>query len=290
MNGLNKMTQQAGVLSFDTFVAPPVPVVTNDLPPGQAVRTWSPITATLIFGRRDAVLVDPLMTMEHGRALADWIADTGKNMTTIYITHGHGDHWFGSGVIRERYPNVRVVAMPPVIQQMRRQISPKAFDLFWESRFPGQIQRDVMVAEPLSDLRIELEGYELIAVEAGRTDTEHSTVLHVPSIDLVVAGDVVYNDVHVYLAESDHDQRMEWIRALDTIEALHPRAVIAGHKRAGRADDPKIIEETRLYIRDFDRVAASVSSAADLYHKMLALYPDRVNPGALWSSARAAKG
>jgi glyoxylase-like metal-dependent hydrolase (beta-lactamase superfamily II) len=282
-------TQHTSVLTFETFVAPPVPIVTNDLPPGQSQRAWSPITATLISGTRDAVLVDPLMTIEQGRALADWVAASGKNLTTVYITHGHGDHWFGLGVIRERYPQVRAVATARVVEHMQRQVSPKTFAAFWESRFPGQIQPDVTVAEALVDLRVELEGHELVAVEVGHTDTDGTTVLHVPSLDLVVAGDVAYNDVHLYLAESDRDTRIEWIRALDRIDALHPRAVVAGHKRPGRADDPTIVEETRAYIRDFDRIAEEASTADELYEQMLSVYPHRVNPGALWSSARAQK-
>ena len=282
-------TEQAGVLSFDTFVAPSVPIVTNDLPPGQSGRVWSPIAATLIRGERNAVLVDPLLTRQQGQALADWVAASGKNLTTVYITHGHGDHWFGLGAIRERYPKVRVLATEPVVEYMRQQVSPKVF-ANWASRFPGQIQPDVVVAEPLTDLHIELEGHELVVVETGHTDTDQTTALHVPSIDLVVAGDVVYNDVHLYLAESDHDKRMEWIRALDTIDALHPRAVVAGHKRPGRADDPKTVEETRAYIHDFDRLAERAGTAVDLYERMLSLYPDRINPGVLWGSAVAIHG
>ena len=283
------ITQHTSVLTFETFVAPPVPVVTSDLPPRQALRAWSPLTATLISEERDAVLVDPLMTIEQGRAVADWVAASGKNLTTVYITHGHGDHWFGLGAIRERYPKVRAVATVRVVERMRRQVSPKVFSAAWESRFPGQIQRNVTVAEPLSDSRFELEGQALVAVEVGHTDTDDTTVLHVPSLGLVVAGDVAYNDVHVYLAESDHDSRLEWIRALDVVEALQPRAVVAGHKRAGRPDDPAIIEETRAYIRDFDRIVAETGTAEELYERMLAAHPHRVNPGALWSSARAVK-
>jgi glyoxylase-like metal-dependent hydrolase (beta-lactamase superfamily II) len=229
------------------------------------------------------------MTIEQGRALADWVAATGKNLTTVYITHGHGDHWFGLGSIRERYPEVRAVATARVVEYMRRQVSPQTFGS-WESRFPGLIQRDVAIAEPLSDLHIELEGNELIAVEVGHTDTDDTTVLHLPSLGLVVAGDAVYNHVHVYLADSNHDKRFEWIRALEVIEALHPRAVVAGHKRIGRADDPKIIDETRTYIRDFDRIAGNTRTADELYEQMLSVYPDWVNPGSLWSSARAEKG
>ena len=96
--------------------------------------------------------------------------------------------------------------------------------------------------------------------------------------------------VHLYLAESNEQTRQEWLAALDKIESLNPRAVVASHKRPENDDNPKIIEETRKYIRDFDRLVKSTSTAQELYDKMLALYPNRVNPGwALWSSVRAFK-
>jgi hypothetical protein len=130
----------------------------------------------------------------------------------------------------------------------------------------------------------------LVAVELGHTDTDNTTCLNVPSIGLVVAGDAAYNDVHLYLVESNAKSRREWISALDKIESLNPRAVIAAHKLPGNDDNPRIIEETRQYIRDFDRIAEMTATAQELYDKMLELYPNRVNPGwALWSSARAVK-
>ena len=106
---------------------------------------------------------------------------------------------------------------------------------------------------------------------------------------MVVAGDAAYNGVHLYLAESNPQIRLEWIAALDTIEGLNPTAVIAGHKRAENDDSPRIIEETRQYIREFDRLAEATTTAQELYDEMLRLYPDRDNPGALWSSARGVK-
>ncbi len=119
-------------------------------------------------------------------------------------------------------------------------------------------------------------------VELGHTDTDQTSCLHAPEVGLVVAGDAAYNDVHLYLAESDPQGRREWIAALDTIESLRPRSVIAGHQRAGRHDGPEIIEETRQYIRDFDHIAEITSTAQDLYDHVLARYPDRINPDALW--------
>jgi len=78
----------------------------------------------------------------------------------------------------------------------------------------------------------------LVAVELGHTDTDYTTCLHVPSIGLVVAGDAAYNDVHLYLAESNAQTRQEWIAALDKIESLNPRAVVASHKRPENDDNP----------------------------------------------------
>jgi glyoxylase-like metal-dependent hydrolase (beta-lactamase superfamily II) len=146
-----------------------------------------------------------------------------------------------------------------------------------------------VIAEELNENVIDLEGHDLVVVPLGHTDTDNPTCLRVPSIGLVVAGDAAYNGVHQYLAESNPRTRREWIAALDTIEALNPSAVVAGHKRSGNDDSPRIIEETRQYIRDFDRLAKTTTTVRELYDKMLKLYPDRVNPGALWLSARGVK-
>ena len=277
------------LLTSKVFVTPGIPIVTSDLPPGQERRLWSPISSTLISGKRDAVLVDTFVTVEQNRALVDWVAVSGKNLTTIYATHGHGDHFFGAGAVLARFPRARFVATPDVVKTMRQQASPQGLAQFWNPRFPGQISDHPVIADELTGSVIELEGRDLVAVSLGHTDTDNTTCLHVPSIGLVVAGDAAYNDVHLYLAESDPQRRQEWIAALGTIESLNPRVVVAGHKRAENNDSPRIIEETRQYIRDFDRIVGTTRTARELYDEMLKLYPDRVNPGALWSSARAVK-
>jgi glyoxylase-like metal-dependent hydrolase (beta-lactamase superfamily II) len=281
------MTDQPAPLTWDVYVTELEPTASDDPPPGANEWLWSPTSATLISGERDAVLVEALLTHQAGD-LADWVAAHGKNLTTVYITHGHGDHWFGLSVILERFPEARGFALPTVIEQMRQGSTPELLAT-WNSLFPGEIPDDLVLAEPLSGHTIDLEGHDLAAVELGHTDTDGTTCLHVPDIGLVVAGDAVYNDVHQYLRESSPEGRREWIAALDTIESLHPRAVIAGHQRAGRHDGPEIIEETREYIRDFDRVVETAETARQLYDQMLDLYPERVNPGMLWWSARTLK-
>ncbi|MGW3025101.1 MBL fold metallo-hydrolase [Streptomyces sp. NPDC001221] len=277
-------------LSWSVHVAPSIATEIADLPPDLPKRMWSPITATLITGERDAVLVDALMTVEQAGRLADWVAASGKNLTTIYVTHGHGDHWFGLGTLLERFPGARAVATPAVVAQMKKQMAPEFVASFWNTRFPGQIPDTLVAAEPLAGDRLQLEGHDLVVVGLGHTDTDDTTCLHVPSIGLVVAGDAVYNDVHLYLAESPAEGRRAWLHALDTIAALDPEAVVAGHKNPDRPDDPKTIDETRRYIHDFQAIEERTTTTLDLYRGMLELHPDRVNQGALWGSARSAKG
>ena len=281
-------TTISATLQWDVLVTTRQGLV-RDLPPGKEQWTWVPTSATLIFGQRDAVLVDAFLTVEQAAALVEWVAASGKNLTTIYVTHGHGDHCFGIGTLLNRFPKARAVATPDVVESMRRQASPEYVSSFWNARYPGQIPERLVIAEELTGNVIQLEGHELVVVEVGHTDTDHTTCLHVPSAGLVVAGDVAYNDVHLYLAESNANTRREWIAALDAIESLKPRTVIAGHKKPEKNDSPRIIEETRQYIRDFERLARMTTTARELYDEMLQLYPNRANPGSLWGSARAAK-
>jgi glyoxylase-like metal-dependent hydrolase (beta-lactamase superfamily II) len=265
------------------------PGLTRDLPPGKEDLMWVANSSTLIYGERDAVLVDTFLTTEQSRTLLDRVVASGKNLIAIYITHGHGDHFFGLASLLERFPRARAVATPEIVQAMHEHLSPAWIENFWRRLFPGEIPDRLLVAEPLEANELELEGYKLVAVNTGRTDTAHSTCLHVPSIGLIVGGDVVYNGIHPYLGETDTQSRLEWISALDKLEGLKPKAVVAGHKVPENDDDPRIIAETRQYLRDFNRLNAATATARELYDAMLEIYPDRVNPGSLWGAANIAK-
>ena len=194
------------------------PGLSRDLPPGQEKWTWVANSSTLISGERDAVLVDTFLTTEQSQTLLDWVVASGKNLIAIYITHGHGDHFFGLAPLLARFPFAKALAIPEVVRAMETQISPAFVDGFWRKRIPGQIPDRLLVAAPLAKNELELEGHRLVPVNTGQTDTAYSTSLHIPSIGLIVAGDVVYNGIHPYLAETDTQSRLEWIAALDKLD------------------------------------------------------------------------
>jgi hypothetical protein len=106
---------------------------------------------------------------------------------------------------------------------------------------------------------------------------------------LIVAGDVVYNSVHPFQGETTPQTRLEWIAALDQLETLEPRAVIAGHKIPDNDDDPQNIAQTRQYLRDFIRLDQTTDTPRELFDAMIELYPDRVNIGSLWGAATRVK-
>jgi glyoxylase-like metal-dependent hydrolase (beta-lactamase superfamily II) len=276
-------------LKWETFVTPSIPVLTSDFAPGEHERPWPPISSTLIYGARDAVLVDSFITIEQARAQADWIASRGKHLTTIYATHGHGDHFFGASILLEHFPKARFVAVPSAIRVMKEQVSPEYVTKFWESRFPNQLPKRLAIAEELTTNVLELEGESLVVVPLRFTDTAGTTCVHVPSLELIAAGDAAYNGVHPRLVESNqNEKRDEWISALENMESFEPRFVVAGHKNMKNDDNgPRVIGQTRQYILDFQELAATTTTAKELYDQMLSRYPDWLNRGALWSSVTA---
>jgi glyoxylase-like metal-dependent hydrolase (beta-lactamase superfamily II) len=272
-------------LGYDVFVAEPIPQDVTALVPNGDRFMWSPLSTTLIHGDSDAVLVDPPFTREQARAVGNWVQASNKNITHIFVTHGHGDHWFTAGMLADRF-GAQIVATPGTIDQMRRNVAMR--EALWDKLFPGQIPETTVTAVPPENNLIELEGHPLDVVEVGHTDTDAASVLHVPDLDLVVAGDAVYNGVHQYLAESADGGRDKWRSAIGIVKTLDPRWIVAGHKNKDLDDDAaRLMSESRDYLNGADELLSQQTTELGFFNGMLERYPDRLNPGALWMGATA---
>ena len=277
----------AGELSYDVFVNDPPPQ--DGLLPNGEPKRFSPMASTLIYGDRDAVLTDPGMTQDQARVLADWVAARGRNLTDIFVTHGHGDHWFAAGLLAERF-GARVVASAGTIAQMHGSVA--ARPLLWDKMYPGLIPPSPVTAVTVPGNRFTLEGHELAIVEVGDTDSADTSVLHVPDLGLVVAGDVIYNGVHMYLGQSVVTGGLGlWRDAIDTVEALLPGHIVAGHQDSKRDDDAgRTIAQTRQYLDDAEELLRTEDTAVGFFNAKIARYPDYLGRMVLWVSASAIYG
>jgi len=274
-------------LSLDVYISgyKPIPSSVPDWPESWQA-TWPATTATLISGDEDGVLVDALATLEESRELATWLRDLGKNVTQVYITHGHADHALGLSSVLEAYPEARALALPPAVSAIEQQTSQQGMTI-WEGFFPGQLSDRPVVPGPLAETELSVEGHVIEVVPLGQSDVPHSSALHVPELDAVLAGDVVYNGIHPWMYRSDHAQRTGWIDTLNRVEELAPSTIIAGHKDPDAPDDDaaRTLEITRRYIRDFDAQVAAGAAGARLVEAMTGKYPDLGNPYTLWLAA-----
>ena len=255
---------------------------------GPGGRTFSPVTSTLVSGERDAVLVDTGFIKEDVDALGDMIAATGRRLTTIFVTHGHSDHYFGGGRLAERFPGVRIVAAPGVVAYVRDHLASDT--KLMGAMFGDTFAAATLLPESLEGDTIDLEGNELRVIEVGQGDIAPSTVLHVPGLDAVIVGDVAYNGIHQMLGMTGPAEWEAWIASIDAIARLNTRKVVVGHKRPELSDDcaAEILDGTRTYIRDFAEASKAPAGVREIVGAMTAKYPQHGNLTTLLFSAEAA--
>jgi glyoxylase-like metal-dependent hydrolase (beta-lactamase superfamily II) len=273
-------------LQYGVHVSGMVPAAGQPLPDGSPSQ-WSTLSHTLIYGPAEALLTDPPITRAQADQLAGWITEHGVALRYIYLTHGHADHWLTTNYLLVKFPEARVVASQAILSRIAAETSGGAVPELWTTLFGDAVPQAPVTVNgsvfPAEGLR--LDGHELFAHEVGHSDTDDSTVLHVPSLELVVAGDVVYNNVHQYVGEGRNGGIEAWQHALDLVAALHPGAVVSGHKDPSRPDLASDIDETRRYLDAAAGIIASTSDRAGFFARVMEQYPKRLNPWAVWLSA-----
>ena len=249
--------------------------------------TFAPVTSTLITGTTEAVLIDAQYLKADLPALVARIEESGKHLTTIYVTHAHADHYFGLAYLLQRFPDARPVTVPTVAEEIRQGHARAVRE--WDHLFGDAVIPDPDVfPESLDADVIEVDGHPLHLVTIGQADIAPSTVVHIPERNAVVAGDAIYNEVHPMLGLTGPDEWERWLASIDTIAALRPTMIVAGHKKPDADDHAarRMLDTTRRYIEDFRTAALSTADARELVAVMTAAYPDHANPWTLRFSAR----
>jgi glyoxylase-like metal-dependent hydrolase (beta-lactamase superfamily II) len=242
-------------------------------------------TSTLIYGRERAMLVDAQFLRRDARRLAHSIQLKRVRLTTIFITHAHPDQYFGLDVLTAAFPDAEVIAAPEVAHRIAETGEQALAE--WKPRLQKHIPDVPPTVRACHEESLSLEGHQMRILHIGQGDTSDSTMLHLPSQHLVIAGDVAAHGTHLWLGETNDAQRRQWERNLDAIRGLEPLMVIPGHKGIDNFPDDTetVLTETQQYLRDFNDAMASAASADDVIQRMQQLHKTREVPWLLEHSA-----
>ncbi len=245
----------------------------------------------LIKGEKKAVLVDAPFTMADAHRVVAAVLDSGKDLETIFITHDHPDHYFAMEVLTQAFPNARIVAHPVVVADIWRSLPFKVKR--WSPLLGPNGPRMPTAPQPTQGDTIMLEGHELRVLGPMQGDHVHATALWAPDIKALFPGDLVYNQMYLWFGEHDPKAIAAWGKSLDTLAALNPDIVVAGHSKPGLPDDMSGIRFSQTYIANWPKLVAGAKNSADLRARIKAAYPDAVDvlgDFLLGNSAAVAKG
>lgn len=254
--------------------------------PGEAAIF--PVASVLVSGARDAVLIDAQFSRGEALKLVEQIRASGKRLTTVYVSHGDPDFYFGLDVIHAAFPDAKIVATSYTVAAIEKKKDAKV--AYWGPILKDHAPHSIIVPQVLQGDRIELEG-ETLQIAGLQGPAPERSYVWIPSIKTVAGGVVVFNDLHVWTADTQTvASRQQWLAALDGIAALQPSTVVPGHYKVGSALTPASIGFTRDYLVKFEAETATAANSAALITRMQQLYPQAGLKAALDTSAKVAKG
>jgi len=228
--------------------------------------------SVMLEGVHEVMLVDAQLTKTNAERLLQAIRETHKPLSLIYITHEHADHFLGLEVFRAAYPSVRIIATSAVIARIN-QVYQEKIDK-WKQLLGSDAATRVVPIEPLDGDTITFDSSHIEVLKHIRGDTDENTMLWIPERRILVAGDVVFNDMHVYTAETDSLARGKWLHSLNAIRAMRPSVVIPGHSKSGaRLDASTAVDFTETYLRVFEEELKQAKGPEGLIEAMKERFP-----------------
>ena len=231
------------------------------------------VASVIVMGEKDAILIDAQWTLSNAHLVVAEVLATGKNLTTIYLTHAHPDHYFGAGTIAEAFPNAKVVAIPSEADIINKQFFGKIE--IWEATIGAHnCCRKSTYVESLTENALYLEGERLEIITKVVGDMKYNTMVWIPSIKTLYASDVLFNQAHPFTCEILAEERKEWLVALDNIEKMGAEVIIPGHARPGMQFDRSSIDFTRQYLIATEEELVRQNTVEGFYYAMAERFPN----------------
>ncbi len=246
------------------------------------------VASVTVYGKTDAVLIDAQFTLADAEKVAQQIKNSGKKLTTIYVSHTDPDFYFGLEVFKKYFPEVTAYASPATVESIKA-TAQKKLDV-WGGRLGKAITSNIVLPQVLKDNSIELEGQKLEIV--GLEEFPSKTFVWIPSIKAVVGGINVFGTTfHLWMADAQTaDARKQWITILDQIEALHPAIVIPAHANSNSPFDLSAVKHTKGYIQFYEEALKTSKTSDALITALKTRYPTLTFETALQIGAKVNTG
>src|SRR6202165_5700609 len=228
--------------------------------------------SVIIEGTHEVMLVDAQLTKTNAEKVLQEIKETKKPLSTIYVTHAHADHFLGLEVFKEAYPGVRIIATSVVVDRINKVYQEKIDK--WKGLLGSDAASHVVAVEKFDGNFIKFENSKIEVLKNIQGDTDENTMLWIPGQRILIAGDVLFNNMHVYTAETDSKGRGRWLNSLNKIRELKPSVVIPGHSKVGAPlDATTAVAFTENYLLVFEKELAKAKDPDGLIKAMKERFP-----------------
>ena len=242
--------------------------------------------SVIVEGEHEVMLVDAQLTKTSAEQVLQQIQETQKPLSIIYITHEHADHFLGLEVFREAYPRVRIIANSEVVDRINKVYQEKIDK--WKKILGSGATSHVVAIENFDGKFIKFESAKIEVLKNIQGDTDENTMLWIPGQRILIAGDVLFNDMHVYTAETDSKARGKWLNSLQKIRELKPSVVIPGHSKVGASlDASTAVDFTENYLLAFEEELRKAKDPDSLINAMKGRFPSADFTLALERGAKA---
>ena len=231
------------------------------------------VASVIVMGKSDAALIDAQWTLSNAHRVIAEIAETGKQLKTIYVTHAHPDHYFGLGVIAEAFPSAECIALPSVADMINRQFFGKLD--YWENVIGStNVCRKTVNIKSLKKNYFELEGERLEIIPEVMGDLKYNSVVWIPSISTIYGSDVLFNQAHPFTCEVTAEERLQWIRDIERLEKMNAEVIIPGHQKPGMPFDTSTYTFMKDYLAATEEAIASTKDEGNFYYAMVQRFPE----------------
>jgi glyoxylase-like metal-dependent hydrolase (beta-lactamase superfamily II) len=230
------------------------------------------VNSTLIYGEKEAMVIDAGFTRADALRIAANVIDSGKELKTIFVSQADPDYYFGVETLKQFFPQAEVLATPAVLSKLSAKMAAKL--AFWGPKMGGNAPQHPVLPAAYQATSLSLDG-QTIEIRGTEGLLAHRPYLWIPSIKAIVGNIAVFNNLHVWTADTQTlAERQAWSAQLEQMDRLKPLIVVPGHMRAGSAMDASAISYTRNYLSTFEKQASTAKDSLTLINSMKLAYPE----------------